>query len=107
MANRIDSVHSGITPKPTKETSETRSGNAIRPGSDPAAAADNRGDKAAVVLTERGQRLEQLEKAALEMPAVDRTRVDAVKADIASGNYQVDVDNIADILMRTESDFND
>lgn len=108
MANRIDSVNSGIIPKPAKDTSEARSGSAVRPGSsDAASGAASRGGKEPVVLTERGQRLEQLEKAALELPAVDRTRVDAVKADIASGNYKVDVDNIADILMRTEAEFNE
>lgn len=108
MANRIDSVQSGIIPKPVKDTSETRSSNAVRPDSgDAAAGAANRGGTEPVVLTERGQRLEQLEKAAMELPAVDRTRVDAVKADIASGNYQVDVENIADILIRTETEFNE
>ena len=109
MANRIDSVPSGITPKPSKDTSETRSSraptidqNQSGPEATPRAPARD-----TVVLTDYGQRLEQLEKAAASLPAVDRARVDAVKADIANGNYSIDIENIADILIRTEADFDE
>lgn len=107
MANRIDSVPGGITPKPTKDAGQSRAATSIRSAdADKAAAGESRAAVTdTVVLTERGQRLEQLEKAVSALPVVDRARVDAVKADIASGNYSVDVDNIADILLRTESDF--
>lgn len=109
MADRIDSVQSGVTSKPTKDTSETRTSGIPRSGRPEAASADavRGGSKDTVVLTSQGQRLEQLEKAIASLPAVDRARVDAVKADIANGNYTIDVENIADILLRTEADLND
>ena len=107
MANRIDSVQGGITPKPTKDTTQSRATTSVRTAdADKANAGEARASVTdTVVLTERGQRLEQLEKAVAQLPVVDRARVDAVKADIASGNYSIDVDNIADILLRTESEF--
>lgn len=108
MANRIDSVQNGITPKPTKGTSESGSGGNVRSSGDTTSVkAVVPGPKDTVVLTEQGQRLEALEKAAAAVPTVDRARVDAVKADIASGNYQVDVENIADILLSTEAQFDE
>lgn len=109
MANRIDSVQSGITPKPTKDTSETRTSGVPRSGNQDAASRDAARVPAqdTVVLTDQGQRLEQLEKAVKALPAVDQARVDAVKADIASGNYEIDAENIADILLRTEAQFDD
>ncbi len=60
-----------------------------------------------VVLTDQGQLLEHLEKTVAQLPAIDRARVEAVKNDSASGKYEIDVDNIADILLRTEKEFGD
>ena len=60
-----------------------------------------------VALTDHGQLLERLEKTVANLPAIDPARVAAVKNDIASGKYKIDVDNIADILLRTEQEFGD
>ena len=107
MSNRIDPVQNGITQKPGKQTTETASAPATRPEG-PERAQSDRGKAASgkdtVVLTERGQLLARLEKTVASLPDVDVKRVEAVKADIASGNYRIDVDNIADILLRTERD---
>jgi negative regulator of flagellin synthesis FlgM len=102
-------VQSGITPKPTKDAAEARTSSVARSGQQDAASKDAIRTSApdTVVLTDQGQRLEQLEKAVKAMPAVDQARVDAVKADIANGNYKIDVENIADILLQTEAGFDD
>jgi len=109
MADRIDSVQNGITPKPARDTSGTRETATVRQsghdGSASAAATSVPADT--IVLTEQGQRLAELEKALGDLPAVDAARVEAVKADIASGNYKIDVERIADALLRTEADFDE
>ena len=107
MANRIDSVQNTITPKPAKDTSGTRAGGSVRPRDDAAADSGASGTRKSVTLTEQGQRLAELEKTLASQPAIDSARVAAVKADIASGNYTVDVENIADTLLATEADFDE
>lgn len=57
-----------------------------------------------VNLTEQSQLLASIEKRVSEMPAIDQARVDAVKADIESGNYSIDLDNLAELLLRSEQD---
>lgn len=57
-----------------------------------------------VNLTEQSLLLAGLEKKVAEMPAIDQSRVDAVKADIASGNYHIDLDNLAELLMQSDLD---
>ncbi len=109
MSNRIDPLHSGIVDKTNHKVSESSRGTTVQPGGSagsgksPGITASN--DK--VTLTGRYQLLERLEKTAAKLPAIDRARVEAVKADIANGKYQIDVDNIADILLRTEQVFGD
>ncbi len=107
MADRIDSVQNTIIQKPAKDTAGTRAGTVSRARDDGATAgtAANRGTKDSVTLTEQGRRLEQLELELAALPAVDNARVESVKADIEAGNYQIDVENIADILLSTEDEF--
>ncbi|MDX1480728.1 MAG: flagellar biosynthesis anti-sigma factor FlgM [Woeseiaceae bacterium] len=107
MANRIDSVQNTITPKPAKDTSGTRAGGSVRARDDATAETSASGVRNSVTLTEQGQRLAELEKTLASLPAIDSERVAAVKADIASGNYKVDVENIADVLIATEAEFNE
>jgi negative regulator of flagellin synthesis FlgM len=111
MSNRIDSPNYGISDKTDNyKVPDSGRGLAVQSdqssGTSKAAGADNP-VRDTVVLTERSQLLQHLEKTAAELPVVDQGRVDAVKADIANGNYQIDVDNIAEILLRIEKDFGD
>ena len=108
MSNRIDPNLSSVVSKAGQKVGGSGNGTAVgpggpegpsKPGSTPAA-----GDK--VVLTERSQFLEGIEKKIASMPAIDSARVEAVKADIQSGNYQIDADNIAELLLRSEADLN-
>lgn len=109
MVNGIDPMHHGIVDKADHKVVGPDSGTAIKPDK----STENSAAKAkselsdTVVLTERSRLLERLEKAAMELPAIDQARVDAVKDDIAAGKYEIDVDNIADILLRAEREFGD
>ena len=57
-----------------------------------------------VNLTSSAQLLERLEKTLASMPEIDTARVAAVKAQIENGEYQIDVDSIADALIRTDKE---
>ncbi len=102
-------MNRGIVDKTDHKVSESSRRTIVQPGG--SAGSDKSPGKASlsdkVTLTGRYQLIERLEKTAAKLPAIDRVRVDAVKADIASGKYQIDVDNIADILLRTEKEFGD
>lgn len=82
----------------TASTSKVSRDNAVpagKPGSKGPA-----GDK--VELTNDAKLLERLDKALANAPDVDETRVAEIKAAIASGNYEIDPDAIADAMLRFE-----
>ena len=54
-----------------------------------------------VELTSSAKLLERLEKT---MPEIDSSRVAAVKAQIENGEYQIDVEKIADALIRADKE---
>lgn len=58
-----------------------------------------------VELTSSAQLLQRLEKTLASMPEIDVARVAAVKAQIENGEYQIDVENIVDALIRTDQEF--
>lgn len=109
MSNRIDSNHLRIANKTDSKVAESGQRSKVAPeGSAEIGKRDGKPANAdTVVLTERSQMLERLEKKAASLPAVDPARVEAVKADIAAGKYRIDVDNIAEILLRTDRDIGD
>ena len=106
MSNRIDPMHHGIVNKSGNKVSESGSGAKMQPAgsADPGISTEKTTLRDTVALSDRSQLLERLEKNAAHSPAFDQARVDAIKQDIASGNYRIDVDNIADILLRSEQD---
>lgn len=53
----------------------------------------------AVSVSPQAAQLQQLEAQLAAIPVVDRGRVDAIKAAIASGQYSVNPENIADGLI--------
>ena len=57
-----------------------------------------------VELTSSAKLLERLEKTLASMPEVDNARVAAVKAQIENGEYHIDVEKIAEALMRTDKE---
>ena len=58
-----------------------------------------------VELTSGAKLLERLEKTLASLPDIDASRVDAVKTAIASGDYEIDAQKIADALLRTDREF--
>jgi negative regulator of flagellin synthesis FlgM len=52
-----------------------------------------------VTLSPRAAELKQLETRLAAIPVVDRARVDDIKAAIASGQYAINTDNIAESLL--------
>lgn len=106
MSSRIDPNLSGVASKAGQKVSGSGNGTAV--GSGRETDASKPGAKAVagdtVVLTERSQLIESLEKRIASQPAIDSARVEAVRADIQSGNYEVDADNIAELLLRLEGD---
>ena len=105
MSNTIKPVDNAMLTKITDKI-----GNAKETGSTAAAkSADNAASRAepgktsdTVELTSGAKLLERLEKTLAAMPEIDAGRVEAVKSAIASGDYQIDAEKIADALLRTD-----
>ncbi|MFK8017265.1 MAG: flagellar biosynthesis anti-sigma factor FlgM [Gammaproteobacteria bacterium] len=55
-----------------------------------------------VEVTQSARELASLESAISSSSGVDQSRVDAIRADIAGGNYQVDGRKVADQLFRMD-----
>ena len=108
MSSRIDPNLTGVASKAGQKVSGSGNGTAVGPGRETDASKPGgkpvAGDT--VVLTERSQLLESLEKRIASQPAIDSARVEAVRADIQNGNYEIDADNIAELLLRMEVDLN-
>ena len=110
MSNRIGPKHPGIVDKTdSHKVPGSGRGAPVQPGKSSTSSKVSGGNSVrdTVELTERSQLLERLEKTAAASPGIDRARVDAVKADIAAGKYQIDAENIADILLRIEKETGD
>lgn len=70
-----------------------------------AAAKDRSGaPKDAVRITDTAANLKRIEASLSQLPDVDRSRVDAVREKVDSGNYRVDADKVAKKLLRLEQD---
>lgn len=52
-----------------------------------------------VTLSQRAARMKQLETRLAAIPVIDRARVDSIKEAIASGQYTINTENIADGLI--------
>lgn len=60
-----------------------------------------------VELTSSAKLLERLEKTLASLPDVDSSRVEAVKAQIENGEYQIDIEKITDALLRQDRELGD
>ena len=106
MSNRINPMDQRLLGKIGDKIGETGTTKSINPdspvrGADSAKKTDT-GDT--VELTSSAKLLERLEKTLASMPEIDSARVAAVKAQIENGEYQIDVDSIADALIRTDKE---
>lgn len=57
-----------------------------------------------VTFTNTAAEMLKLEENLANLPDIDNSRVDAIKASIADGNYQVDPEKIVDSLLNIEKD---
>lgn len=104
MSNSINPVDQGMHGKIGDKIGETATTRKLDTAS-PAASEGAQGKAGAsdtVQLTDSAKLLERLEKNLAETPAIDSARIDAVRADIESGNYAINADKIADALLRTD-----
>ncbi|MCA1767361.1 MAG: flagellar biosynthesis anti-sigma factor FlgM [Idiomarina sp.] len=68
----------------------------------PAAVSQKGGD--AVSLTSEAQQLGGLQEKAMNSSGIDQAKVDKIKADIESGSYKINVEQLANKLAQFESD---
>jgi len=94
----------GLRPSDTASTRRTDAAKpASREGKSPAAGGEvATGDT--VNITASGLLMSKLEEIVQRTPVVDADRVAAIKDAIASGNYQVDDQRVADRLLKFERD---
>ncbi|MGB0204133.1 MAG: flagellar biosynthesis anti-sigma factor FlgM [Neptuniibacter sp.] len=86
------------------KTSEPQSSTAKSSGGSASAAApSNKGDT--VQLSEAAKALQNVEKKLADTPEVDSARVEKLKQDIESGNYQINADRIAERFLSIDSMF--
>ena len=106
MSNTINPVDQGMQRIGDKlrETTTLRKADVESPVADKKS--QSKPDTADTVeLTHSAKLLERVEKTLSDVPAVDNARIEAVRADIASGNYSINAEKIAEALLRTEREF--
>ena len=65
------------------------------------------GGEDTVEITRNAKLLEQAESRLSALPGVDRARVDAVKAQIENGEYEVNAENVARAILKTDRELSD
>ena len=109
MSNKINPMDQGMLGKIGNKIGESSSAKKVEPGTatrgKDAAQPSSTGDT--VELTSRAKLVEQLEKSLAKLPEVDAARVDAVRAQIENGEYQVDADKIAEAILRLDREIDD
>ncbi len=109
MTNRIGPVDHAISGKVGNKVDETATGTTVKPN--PAAADKPASQSAAnsdtVNLTSSAKLLERLDKTLAALPAIDPARVSEIKTAIENGDYEIDVDAIADALIRIDRSLGD
>lgn len=109
MSNRINPVDQGLLGKIGEKIGDSGKTEKLVSGE------SSRGKEVAqktatsdtVELTSSAKLLERLEKTLAASPDISASRIDAVKAQIENGEYQIDVDKIADALLRTDRELGD
>lgn len=106
MSNRINPMDQRLLGKIGDKIGETGTTKAVNPDSPVrgSESAQKAGTGDTVELTSSAKLLERLEKTLASMPEIDTARVAAVKAQIENGDYQIDVESIADALIRTDKE---
>lgn len=90
-------IDPGVKPVTLPTAAENRPAQA-RAGSQPGT------ERTDVSLSPRAAQLKELESQLAAIPVVDRARVDAIKAAIASGQYSVNAENVGQALVDSVKD---
>lgn len=106
MSNKIDPVDQGMHGRISDKINETATTRKLNISSAVSGkkAKDQASSVDTVELTQGAKLLERMEKTLAEVPEVDSARIAAVRADIASGNYEINAEKIAEALLRTDQE---
>ena len=107
MSNTIKPVDQSMLTKITDKVGSTRDAQSPRDTQriDTQRAPEGAAHSDTVELTSGAKLLARLEKTLASLPEIDASRVEAVKTAIASGDYEIDAQKIADALLRTDRSF--
>ena len=106
MSDRINPMDQRILGKIGDNIGETGTTKTVSPDSPIRGreSANQTGTTDTVELTSSAKLLQRLEETLASMPEIDSARVAAVKAQIENGEYEINVDNIVDALIRTDKE---
>lgn len=106
MSTRIDPTDQSMIGKIGNKSGDTSAAGKVRTetSSHKEVATPNASGEDTVELTSNAKLLERLERSLESVPDIDRARIEAVKSQIENGEYQIDADNIAESLLRIESE---
>ena len=97
MVNKIDGISGQKPPVPNPSQQNART---ERSESERGSASSQAGDQ--LSLTTSAQLLKELSEAVAASPEVDQSRIDAIRAAIADGSYDIDAGRIADKLLNLD-----
>lgn len=100
MANEIDGVSKSGLPKISDVTAARRVDGEKTKGGE-RTASESRGNDT-VALTDGARLMQRVESQLAAAGETDPARVEAIKAEIASGDYQIDDREIADKILRSD-----
>jgi negative regulator of flagellin synthesis FlgM len=106
MSNSVDNITSNSLLSSTEQTSRVKE-TAGKPDRDvDEARSQTQGTHQRptdeVVLTESARRLQNIESELQNVPVVDQAKVDSVKERIATDNFQINAENIAEKVLATD-----
>lgn len=102
MADKIDGIgKTGIEVRPAKARFAE---SAQKPGANSGPAARGAPARDAVQLTDTATRMKRIEAGLAGVPDVDRSRVEAARRKIESGDYAVNARRVAQKLLQLEQD---
>lgn len=106
MANDITGINANrLTQSGSRNTQRTTENGTSADGRNAADRSSGGADK--VSLTNTAARLKELEQRLSDQAPVDTRRVNDMKNAIASGEYRVDADRVADKMLNFESSFDE
>ena len=101
MVSEVNGQSNGIPLTPDTRIRSIKDTSSVKTKSSAEEFAAGAEDK--VSLTEMAAKLRSLERTLADVPEVDKKRFESIREAIANGTYQINVDRIAEQLIRLES----